>query len=350
MTGDAWDEGGTWWRLLKRAAEARGGAGMSVGMGAGDEVVMRGRLRLRCDLPYLYGLHLRAAHGGSVLASALLFAHRVDILQVGAENMQNSPFRGRVARLGRPVLLVRGRRTRHRPAEADLYARGADAIRSSPRPEEEAGSGTPCVFGGVIRANCASCPRESMGAPAWKRHAGVICGEGLDMQPAGFPRGPGSFHAFSTRSKSLASPRILHFKALSSRNGVFTCVKGCRGTHCVEPGTSLRGRHDPGDPDPGTSSEALWTRTDSFSRPPGGRCPGSRAALPAVILRARRRAAGPEHALTERMNLVILSRHCYKVSLRVSPAAPGCRRSRAPALITKPGAAPDLAVSIRHKR
>lgn len=42
------------------------------------------------------------------IESALLLAHRVDILQVGAENMQNYPFLSRVARLGKPVLLVRG--------------------------------------------------------------------------------------------------------------------------------------------------------------------------------------------------------------------------------------------------
>ena len=41
---------------------------------------------------------------------ALLLAHRVDILQVGAENMQNYPFLSRVARPGKPVLLVRGQR------------------------------------------------------------------------------------------------------------------------------------------------------------------------------------------------------------------------------------------------
>ena len=42
--------------------------------------------------------------------SALLLAHRVDVLQVGAENMQNYPFLSRVARLGKPVMLVRGQR------------------------------------------------------------------------------------------------------------------------------------------------------------------------------------------------------------------------------------------------
>ena len=42
------------------------------------------------------------------MESALLLAHRVDILQIGAENMQNYPFLSRVARLGKPVLLVRG--------------------------------------------------------------------------------------------------------------------------------------------------------------------------------------------------------------------------------------------------
>ncbi|HEU0055009.1 MAG TPA: N-acetylneuraminate synthase family protein, partial [Longimicrobium sp.] len=42
------------------------------------------------------------------LESALLLAHRVDILQVGGENMRNYPFLSRVARLGKPVLLVRG--------------------------------------------------------------------------------------------------------------------------------------------------------------------------------------------------------------------------------------------------
>ncbi|HEX6037635.1 N-acetylneuraminate synthase family protein, partial [Longimicrobium sp.] len=44
----------------------------------------------------------------SDIESALLLAHRVDILQVGGENMQNYPFLTRVARLGTPVLLVRG--------------------------------------------------------------------------------------------------------------------------------------------------------------------------------------------------------------------------------------------------
>jgi 3-deoxy-7-phosphoheptulonate synthase len=44
------------------------------------------------------------------IESALLLAHWVDILQVGAENMQNFPFLSRVARLGKPVLLMRGQK------------------------------------------------------------------------------------------------------------------------------------------------------------------------------------------------------------------------------------------------
>jgi 3-deoxy-7-phosphoheptulonate synthase len=43
------------------------------------------------------------------LKSALLLADHVDVLQVGAGNMQDYPLLSGVARLGKPVLLVRGR-------------------------------------------------------------------------------------------------------------------------------------------------------------------------------------------------------------------------------------------------
>jgi 3-deoxy-7-phosphoheptulonate synthase len=72
-------------------------------------------VRARRGEDALHSLDRARAETGMAIAaeaadieSALLLAHRVDILQVGAENMQNYPFLSRVARLGKPVLLLRG--------------------------------------------------------------------------------------------------------------------------------------------------------------------------------------------------------------------------------------------------
>lgn len=220
------------------------------------------------------------------------------------------------------------------------------------------GTSRRCDFGGMLRH--AACR-----IPAWNRE----------------------FSTHPARDRVVCVlPRILHFKALSLRNGVFAYVKGCWGTHCVEPGTSLctvgpipwtliqarrparpgcaparfLARRPGADPGPArlrrwsccgqrTSGRPRWREVVQAPRPCG--CEPFRPYVVRTQTLQNRRFHCQRRNVGARLDGADeLGYHrpaCDKVSLRVSPAAHGCRRSRAPALVTKPRAAP--AVSIRHK-
>ena len=162
------------------------------------------------------------------------------------------------------------------------------------------------------------------------------------MQPAGFPRGYRSFSRIQNAIEWFAFSRILHFKALSLRNGVFACVKCCWRTHCVEAGASLRAvgpdpvhldliqvhrpRTDPSrarqpgaprDPEGGsagtcrqkTSSRPWVTRAIRAPRPRGCEPPHPVRPCGHEPCSTEGFIAGggmPEHALTERMNSAIV--------------------------------------------